>query len=110
LNSVTGIDPDSAILRGYVQAFSAVADLGFEWIGLHEHALSDRLDEAIRRLPGARRLRLWADVTDRVGVASVAVAGRQDPYSVRWGFDTGQSDLARQLDALTDVVFEQEKS
>jgi selenocysteine lyase/cysteine desulfurase len=110
MTGVSDSTADPAALRGVAQACEAVADLGFEWIGLHEQALSDVLDEALGRLPGTRRLQLWADVTDRVGIASVAVAGRDDPVRLRWGFGTGHNELALQLDSLADVVFEQEKS
>lgn len=110
LRDVIGVEADPSALDGLAQGCDEVAGLGFEWIGLHEQALSDTLDEALQRLPGTRRLRLWADVADRVGIASVAVAGREAPFALRWGFETGRYDVAQQLDSLADVVFEQEKS
>jgi selenocysteine lyase/cysteine desulfurase len=110
MTRVAGIEPDPAVLRGLAQSCVAVTDLGFEWIGLHEESLSEVLDAALQRLPGTRRLQLWPDVSDRVGIASVAIAGRDDPIGLRWGFGTGQNELARQLNSLADVVLEQERS
>ena len=110
LGDVVGFDAEPSALSEFARGCDRVASLGFEWIGLHEQALSDTLDAALRRLPGTRRLRLWADVADRVGIASVAVAGREAPFALRWDSTTGRHDVAQQLDSLADVVFEQEKS
>lgn len=99
-----------AVAHGLAQAAVAVGDLGFDWIGLHEESLSAVVDDAVNRLPGARRLRLWPDARDRVGLASVAVAGRFEPVNIRWGIGTGHKELARQLNSLANVVFEQETS
>jgi hypothetical protein len=101
---------DATVAQGFAEACAAVADLGFDWIGLHEEALSAVVDDAVARLPGARRLRLWPDLPDRVGLAALAVAGRFEPILIRWDLGTGQKELARQLDALAHVVFEQETS
>lgn len=101
---------DTAVAHGLAQAAIAVVDLGFDWIGLHEESLSAVVDDAVRALPGARRLRLWPDVRDRVGLAEIAVAGRYEPVSIRWGIGTGHKELARQLNTLAHVVFEQEAS
>lgn len=99
-----------AVAHGFAQAAVAVGDLGFDWIGLHEESLSAVVDDAVSRLPGARRLRLWPDARDRVGLAAVAVAGRFEPVNIRWGIGTGHKELARQLNSLANVVFEQETS
>ncbi|PXW35516.1 UNVERIFIED_CONTAM: aminotransferase class V [Williamsia faeni] len=87
-----------------------VSDLGYEWVGLHEQACSDWLDAEIDRLPGIRRLHLWTDARDRVGIASVAVSGHRRPVVLRWDAGTGIDELARQLNSLAENVFEQEKS
>lgn len=100
----------ASVAQGFAQAALAVADLGFDWIGLHEEALSAVVDDAVRTLPGARRLRLWPDARDRVGLAEVAVAGRFEPVPIRWGIGTGHKELARQLNTLANVVYEQEAS
>jgi Aminotransferase class-V len=87
-----------------------IPEHGYEWAGLHEQALSDWLDDEIGRRPGIRRLQLWTDARDRVGIASLAVAGHPEPVAVRWDAATGIEDLARQLNSLAENVLEQEKS
>ncbi|HEY9312584.1 aminotransferase class V-fold PLP-dependent enzyme [Williamsia sp.] len=87
-----------------------IPEHGYEWAGLHEQALSDWLDDEIGRFPGIRRLQLWTDARDRVGIASLAVAGHSEPVAVRWDAATGIEDLARQLNSLAENVLEQEKS
>ena len=87
-----------------------VSDLGYEWVGLHEQACSDWLDAETDRLPGIRRLHLWTDARDRVGIASLAVSGHPEPVVLRWDAGTGIDELARQLNSLAENVFEQEKS
>ncbi|WP_207837477.1 aminotransferase class V-fold PLP-dependent enzyme [Williamsia soli] len=98
------------VAHGFAQAVLAIADLGFDWIGLHEESLSAVVDEAVRALPGARRLTLWPDARDRVGLAEIAVAGRFETVPIRWGIGTGHAELSRQLNTLANVVFEQEAS
>ena len=88
----------------------ALADLGYESAGLHEQALSEWLDAEVARHPRIRRLQLWPDVRDRVGIASLTVAGHGQPTVLRWDAHTGIDELARQLNSLVDSTLEQEKS
>ncbi|WP_328858945.1 aminotransferase class V-fold PLP-dependent enzyme [Williamsia herbipolensis] len=53
----------------------AIDDLGFERIGVHEHLLRTRLDGALDAIDGVRRLSIWSDSRDRVGIAAFTVAG-----------------------------------
>jgi hypothetical protein len=110
LPQADSVHVDGSVAHGFAQAALAIADLGFDWIGLHEESLSAVVDEAVRALPGARRLRLWPDARDRVGLTEIAVAGRFEPVPIRWGVGTGHKEIARQLDVLAHVVFEQEAS
>ncbi|MGJ0118129.1 aminotransferase class V-fold PLP-dependent enzyme [Williamsia sp. MIQD14] len=56
-------------------ACTAITDLGFERIGLHEHALRTRLEEALDAIDGVERLSIWSERRDRVGIAAFTVAG-----------------------------------
>ncbi len=46
----------------------------------HEQELLERLGAGLDRVPGVRRLRIWADSTERVAVASFTVADRPAGY------------------------------
>ncbi|ROZ88753.1 aminotransferase class V-fold PLP-dependent enzyme [Gordonia sp. OPL2] len=56
-------------------ACDALADIGFESIGLHEAELTTRLDEGLAGLTGVTALRIFSDSTERVGIAGFDVAG-----------------------------------
>ncbi|QHN32272.1 aminotransferase class V-fold PLP-dependent enzyme [Gordonia amarae] len=56
-------------------ACTALAGIGFEHIGHHEHALRERLDAGLAALDGVRPLRIFADTDNRVGIAGFAVDG-----------------------------------
>lgn len=56
-------------------ACEALADLGPEAIGLHELRLAQRLDSGLAAIPGVVPLRIFADSTDRVGIAGFTVDG-----------------------------------
>ena len=56
-------------------ARTALAGIGFEHIGHHEHALRERLDAGLAALDGVRPLRIFADTDNRVGIAGFAVDG-----------------------------------
>ncbi|MFM9378757.1 aminotransferase class V-fold PLP-dependent enzyme [Gordonia sp. VNK21] len=56
-------------------ALDAVKGTGFELIGYHERDLLTRLDEGLDRLPGVRRLHVFDDLADRVGIAAFTVDG-----------------------------------
>jgi selenocysteine lyase/cysteine desulfurase len=53
----------------------ALCALGTTELEDHERALLLRLDSGLDGIPGVRRLRLWSDAPDRVGVASFTVDG-----------------------------------
>ncbi|MFT4087501.1 MAG: aminotransferase class V-fold PLP-dependent enzyme [Gordonia sp. (in: high G+C Gram-positive bacteria)] len=57
-------------------AAKALQGIGFERIGYHEHDLLTRLDSGLARLDGVTPLRIFDDLTDRVGIAGFTVAGR----------------------------------
>ncbi|MFE0749115.1 aminotransferase class V-fold PLP-dependent enzyme [Gordonia sp. NPDC058843] len=57
------------------QACRALADVGPEAIGLHELRLSERLDAGLAAIHGVTPLRIFADSTDRVGIAGFTVEG-----------------------------------
>jgi selenocysteine lyase/cysteine desulfurase len=50
-----------------------------ETVAAHEHALSTRLWSALAGVPGLRRLTLWPDEVDRVGVATFNLDGYRHP-------------------------------
>ncbi|AZG47845.1 aminotransferase class V-fold PLP-dependent enzyme [Gordonia insulae] len=56
-------------------ACTALADIGFDSIGLHEEALRARLDDGLAAIDGVTALRIFDDSTDRVGIAGFDVAG-----------------------------------
>ncbi|MGC4934672.1 aminotransferase class V-fold PLP-dependent enzyme [Gordonia sp. DT30] len=56
-------------------ACDAIADIGIESIGAHEHELRRRLDDGLAAVDGVRTLQIFDDVTDRVGIAGFSVAG-----------------------------------
>lgn len=56
-------------------ACDAITDLGFDAIGWHEHQLRDRLDRGLAELDGVAALQIFADSTDRVGIAGFSVDG-----------------------------------
>jgi selenocysteine lyase/cysteine desulfurase len=60
-------------------ACRALLDLGMETVGAHERALATRLWSALPGVPGLRRLTLWADDVDRVGVATFNLDGYRHP-------------------------------
>ncbi|WP_241548641.1 aminotransferase class V-fold PLP-dependent enzyme [Gordonia alkanivorans] len=57
------------------QACAELAELGPEVIGLHELRLGERLDAGLARIDGVRPLRIFADSTDRVGIAGFTIDG-----------------------------------
>jgi selenocysteine lyase/cysteine desulfurase len=57
----------------------ALLDLGMETVAAHERALSARLWRALPGVPGLRRLTLWPDEVDRVGVATFNLDGYRHP-------------------------------
>ena len=60
-------------------ACRALLDLGMDTVAAHERALSARLWSALARVPGLRRLTLWPDDADRVGVATFNLDGYRHP-------------------------------
>ncbi|QTI68832.1 aminotransferase class V-fold PLP-dependent enzyme [Gordonia polyisoprenivorans] len=56
-------------------ACEAITEIGFEAIGLHEHELRCRLDDGLARIDGVEALRIFDDITDRVGIAGFGVDG-----------------------------------
>jgi selenocysteine lyase/cysteine desulfurase len=60
-------------------ACRALLELGMEAVAAHERALSARLCSALTRVPGLRRLTLWPDKVDRVGVATFNLEGYRHP-------------------------------
>ncbi|MFT4127248.1 MAG: aminotransferase class V-fold PLP-dependent enzyme [Gordonia sp. (in: high G+C Gram-positive bacteria)] len=56
-------------------ACGAITEIGFETIGLHEAALTARLDDGLAALDGVTALRIFDDSTDRVGIAGFNVDG-----------------------------------
>jgi len=60
-------------------ACRALLDLGMDVVGRHERALSERLWGALSAVPGLRRLTLWPDAVDRVGVATFDLEGYRHP-------------------------------
>ena len=48
-------------------------------VAAHQHALSTRLWSALAGVPGLRRLTLWPDDVDRVGVATFNLDGYRHP-------------------------------
>jgi selenocysteine lyase/cysteine desulfurase len=56
-------------------ACRALLDLGMETVAAHERALSARLWGAMPSVPGLRRLMLWPEEADRVGVATFNLDG-----------------------------------
>jgi selenocysteine lyase/cysteine desulfurase len=60
-------------------ACRALLDLGMDTVAAHEQALAARLWSALPGVPGLRRLTLWPDEVDRVGVATFNLAGVRHP-------------------------------
>jgi selenocysteine lyase/cysteine desulfurase len=60
-------------------ACRALLDLGMDAVAAHEQALAERLWSALPGVPGLRRLMLWPDDADRVGVATFDVEGYRHP-------------------------------
>ena len=60
-------------------ACRALLDLGMDTVAAHERALSARLWSALAGVPGLRRLTLWPDDVDRVGVATFNLDGYRHP-------------------------------
>jgi selenocysteine lyase/cysteine desulfurase len=60
-------------------ACRALLDLGMETVAAHERGLSARLWSALPGIPGLRRLMLWPDEVDRVGVATFNLDGYRHP-------------------------------
>jgi selenocysteine lyase/cysteine desulfurase len=60
-------------------ACRALLDVGMENVAAHERALSAWLWSALRGIPGLRRLTLWPDEVDRVGVATFNLDGYRHP-------------------------------
>jgi selenocysteine lyase/cysteine desulfurase len=60
-------------------ACRALRDLGMDTVAAHERALSTRLWSALSGVPGLRRLTLWRDDVDRVGVATFNLEGYRHP-------------------------------
>ena len=56
-------------------ACDALTEIGLESIGLHEHELRQRLDAGLAAVAGLQELTIFADCTDRVGIAGFTVAG-----------------------------------
>ncbi|MCF8604037.1 aminotransferase class V-fold PLP-dependent enzyme [Gordonia sp. HY442] len=69
-------------------AAESLCAIGFERIGQHEEALVRRLDEGLDGLPHVRRLRIFDDAYDRVGIASFVVDGHT-PRQVAEHLSTG---------------------
>ena len=60
-------------------ACRALLELGMDTVAAHEQALSARLWSALAGVPGLRRLTLWPDDVDRVGVATFNLDGYRHP-------------------------------
>jgi len=60
-------------------ACRALLDLGMEAVAAHERALAARMWDALPGVPGLRRLALWSDEVDRVGVATFTLEGVRHP-------------------------------
>jgi selenocysteine lyase/cysteine desulfurase len=60
-------------------ACRALLDLRMETVAAHERALADRLWGALPGVPGLRRLTLWPDEVDRVGIATFNLDGYRHP-------------------------------
>ena len=60
-------------------ACRALLDLGMEAVAAHERALSERLWRGLAAVPGVRRLALWPEDADRVGVATFTLDGYRHP-------------------------------
>ena len=60
-------------------ACRALLDFGMDAVTSHERALSAHLWHGLAHVPGLRRLTLWPDDADRVGVATFTLAGYRDP-------------------------------
>jgi selenocysteine lyase/cysteine desulfurase len=60
-------------------ACRALLDLGMEAVATHERTLSNHLWSALRGIPGLRRLTLWPDDADRVGIATFNLDGYRHP-------------------------------
>ena len=60
-------------------ACRALLDLGMDTVAAHGRALSARLWSALADIPGLRRLTLWPDPVDRVGVATFNLDGYRHP-------------------------------
>jgi selenocysteine lyase/cysteine desulfurase len=56
-------------------ACRALLEVGMDTVAAHERALSARLWSALAGVPGLRRLTLWPDDADRVGVATFNLDG-----------------------------------
>ena len=60
-------------------ACRALLDFGMDAVTSHERALSAHLWHGLAHVPGLRRLTLWPDDADRVGVATFTLAGYRHP-------------------------------
>jgi selenocysteine lyase/cysteine desulfurase len=60
-------------------ACRALLDLGMETVAAHERALSQQLWSALPGIPGLRRLTLWPDEAERVGIATFNLDGYRHP-------------------------------
>jgi selenocysteine lyase/cysteine desulfurase len=60
-------------------ACRTLLDVGMEAVAEHERALAEQLWHALSSVPGLRRLTLWPDDADRVGVATFTLAGYRHP-------------------------------
>ena len=60
-------------------ACRALLDFGMDAVAAHERVLSALLWRGLADVPGLRRLSLWPDDADRVGVATFTVAGYRHP-------------------------------
>ena len=96
-------------------ACRALLDLGMDTVAAHERALSARLWSALAGVPGLRRLTLWPDAVDRVGVATFNLDGYRHPLlaailsaehaiGVRHGCFCAHPLITRLLDVPDDEV------
>jgi selenocysteine lyase/cysteine desulfurase len=60
-------------------ACRALLDFGMDALAAHERVLSALLWRGLADVPGLRRLSLWPDDADRVGVATFTLAGYRHP-------------------------------
>jgi selenocysteine lyase/cysteine desulfurase len=60
-------------------ACRALLDIGMDTVAAHERALAERLWSELATVPGLRRLTLWPDDADRVGVATFELEGYRHP-------------------------------